>query len=275
MGGMISSLHNSRVKDVVRLRDRRGRSRQARILIDGARELRRALDAGWQLTELFVCTELATSDDARATIKQASAAQDSTTDIWYVTQAVFERLAFGDRADGVVGVASRAEPTLADLNPPLDSLIVVVEGVEKPGNLGVILRSADGAGVGAVILCDGGTDWYNPNVIRASLGTVFTVPVASASTSETIDWLRRRGTRILAARVEGAVRYWDVSWNGPVALVLGAEAAGLSDVWTGPDVAAVTLPMLGIADSLNVSATAAVLCYEALRQRSTGKGAEE
>ncbi len=268
MGGLITSLQNARVKEVVRLRDRRGRNRAQRIVIDGARELRRAVAAGWSLLELFVCDELATGEDALAVCDAVESRRDGRTEVWQVTRPVFEKLAFGDRTDGVVGVAAGAEPSLDDLRLPANPLVVVVEGVEKPGNLGAILRSADGAGVSAVIHCDGGTDWYNPNVIRASLGTVFSLPVASASSIAARDWLRQHGIGIYAARVEGAVRYWDVSWRGPSAIVLGAEATGLTSVWTGPDVKAIALPMLGAADSLNVSATAAVLCYEALRQRS-------
>lgn len=264
---IITSLQNPRVKDVVRLRDRRGRSRQGRIVIDGARELLRAIAAGVEVVELFSCTEWAVGAEARAVCERIGARDGAVPRVWQVTPAIFEKLAFGDRADGVVGVARVTPRTLDGLALPAQPLVVVVEGVEKPGNLGAILRSADGAGVSAVICCDGGTDWYNPNVIRSSLGTVFTVPVCSATAAETRDWLRRRSIRMHAARVEGATCYWDASWRGAVALILGAEATGLSDIWSGDDVVPVALPMLGAADSLNVSAAAAVLCYEALRQR--------
>jgi TrmH family RNA methyltransferase len=139
--------------------------------------------------------------------------------------------------------------------------------VEKPGNLGAILRSADGAGVDALIVADPSTDLFNPNVIRASLGTVFSVPVAVASSGVVLEWLIQRGLRIVAARVEGSVDYADADYRGAVAIALGSEARGLSDAWAELATVAVRLPMLGTADSLNVSATAAVLFYEALRQR--------
>lgn len=268
----ITSLQNPRVKEIVRLRDRRGRNRLGRVVIDGARELLRALDGGVSLDELFWCEELAHSEDARrlfARLRQSSAHSPA---LWEVTRPVFEKLAFGDRIDGVVGVAQIEPIALDQLSLPADPVVIVVEGVEKPGNLGAILRTADATGVAVVVLCDGGTDWHNPNVIRASLGTVFTVPVCSASSEETREWLRRQRFQVLAARVEGAVRPWDATWTGAVAIVLGAEATGLSSVWQGPDVTAIALPMLGAADSLNVSATAAVLCYEALRQRGAPAG---
>ena len=145
--------------------------------------------------------------------------------------------------------------------------MVVVEGVEKPGNLGAVLRSADGAGADAVIAADPRTDLFNPNAVRASQGTVFAVPVAGAPSAEVRTWLRRAGVRVLAARVGGAVSYVDADLRGPLAIVLGSEASGLSDAWSGGDVAAIGLPMLGVADSLNVSIAAAVLLYEARRQR--------
>jgi TrmH family RNA methyltransferase len=150
---------------------------------------------------------------------------------------------------------------------PDDTLVIVLEGVEKPGNVGAVLRSADGAGADALIAADPRTDLFNPNVIRASAGTVFSLPLAAASSRATLDWLRDRGMRIVAARVDAADIYTDADLSGPLAIVLGAEAEGLSEAWSGPDVQAVRLPMLGIADSLNVSVSAAILLYEARRQR--------
>ncbi|MFO0821440.1 MAG: RNA methyltransferase [Pirellulales bacterium] len=268
---LITSLQNPRVKEVARLRDRRGRNRLGRIVIDGARELLRAVEGGVKIDELYWCEELADgSSDARRLRAKLQSSTESSYEFWQVTRPVFEKLTFGERIDGVVGVAQVTPLTLDQLTLQPSPLLVVVEGVEKPGNLGAILRTADATGVAAVILCDGGTDWHNPNVIRASMGTVFTVPVCSADAAMTRQWLKQQGVRVLAARVEGAVRPWDANWIGAVAVVLGAESTGLSAIWSGKDVTAVALPMLGAADSLNVSATAAVLCYEALRQRGTG-----
>jgi TrmH family RNA methyltransferase len=184
---------------------------------------------------------------------------------------LIERLAYGERSTGLVLVAETPRRTLSDLRLHSEPLVGVVEAVEKPGNLGAILRSADGAGVSALLVNDPATDIFHPNVIRASLGTVFSVPLAVASTAETVAWLEARGICIVTARVEAATDYTDVDLTKSVAIVLGSEAEGLGDAWSGPEVAAVRVPMLGVADSLNVSATAAILFYEALRQRR-GRG---
>jgi TrmH family RNA methyltransferase len=181
----------------------------------------------------------------------------------------FEKLAYGDRLDGVVAVAQTPPRTLDELVLPPAPLLGVVEGVEKPGNLGAILRSADGAGVNAVIVADTATDLFNPNIIRASIGTVFALPVAVATSGEVLTWLREREIGIIAARLDGSVDYTQADYSGAVAMALGSEARGLSDPWGELARASVKLPMLGVADSLNVSATAAVLFYEALRQRRT------
>ncbi len=262
---MITSRQNPRIKDTVRLRDRRHREKQGRILIDGARELSRAIDAGVRLSEVFVCGPLCTGDDARGVLAMLPACGAEILD---VTERVFEKLTFGQRAEGVLGVAEMPHLTLDELALPENALVAVLERVEKPGNIGAVLRSADGAGVSALIVADGRTDLYNPNAIRASLGTIFTMPVCSTTSVETLDWLRRHGLSICAARVDGSAAYTQIDYRGPTAIVLGSEAEGLSDAWSGDEITAIRLPMLGQADSLNVSVTAAVLFYEALRQRS-------
>jgi TrmH family RNA methyltransferase len=260
----ISSVANPRVKSAARLRERRGRDEQGRIIIDGVREIGRALGAGVQLGELFYFEQLCQDDEHRTLLTQA---KQAGTVLFSVTPHVMEKLAFGHRVEGVVAVAQPPKRTLLDLPLASDSLIAVVEGVEKPGNLGAILRTADAAGVSALILADGGTDLYNPNAIRASLGAIFTVPVCQAASTATLDWLRLHSFRILAARVDGAIDYAAADYRGRVAIVLGSEAHGLSAAWNDGGTASLKLPMLGTVDSLNLSATAAVLCYEALRQR--------
>jgi RNA methyltransferase, TrmH family len=263
---LITSTSNQRIKDVAKLRDRRQRDKQLRFLIDGARELVRAISAGVELSEIFVCESLCHSDDAREVLNLFSS---SSITRWDVTPQVFSKLAFGERAEGVLAVAPKPTRELAQLQLPDNPLVAVLEGVEKPGNLGAVLRSADAAGVSALIVADGRTDLFNPNAIRASLGTIFTVPLASASSDETAAWLRERNIPCYAARVEGALLYSEVAWRNPSAVILGSEAAGVSAVFHSSDITAIRIPMLGIADSLNVSATAAVLFYEALRQRSS------
>ncbi len=263
----ITSTANPRVKAAAGLRDRRTRDALGSTLVDGAREIGRAIAAGVRVTELFSCPALAASDDSRAAL---AAAADAGIVPTTVSPAVLERLAFGDRSDGLVAVIRTPPTDLARLALPGRPLVVVVEAVEKPGNLGAILRSADGAGADALIAADPRTDLFNPNAIRASLGTIFSVPLASASTEATIPWLVTAGIAMVVARVDGAVAYDSLDFRGPVAIVLGSEALGLADAWSGPAAAAVRLPMLGIADSLNVSAAAAILLYEARRQRDRG-----
>ncbi len=263
---MITSLRNQRVKDVARLRDRRQRQRQGRILIDGARELDRALDAGVEPLEAFVCESLCQSDDARRVRARLAATR---AELWQVTPEVFHKLAFGARAEGVLAVAQAPHRTLAELRLPPEPLVAIVEAIEKPGNLGAVLRSADAAGVSAVVAAGHGTDLYNPNVIRASLGTVFTSPVCAAAAADVQTWLRQHGFSVYAARPDADRLYTDVRYAGATAIVLGSEAAGLSDAWRLPGLTPIKLPMRGQADSLNISAAAAVLFYEALRQRSS------
>jgi RNA methyltransferase, TrmH family len=262
---MIASLHNPRVKQAVRLRDARQRRKEQFFLIDGARELGRAIAAGISLREVFVCPELCRSEESRRLLEMLRAAGIKRID---VTETVFARLAYGQRAEGVVGVAAAPRRRLADLALPANPLVAVLEDVEKPGNIGAVLRSADGAGVSALVVADPRTDLYNPNAIRASLGTIFSVGVAAAEPGETLAWLVGRGLQIVAARVQGSVLYSEIDYRRPTAIVLGSEAQGLTSQWRGDTVQAVRLPMLGAADSLNVSAAAAVLFYEARRQRA-------
>jgi RNA methyltransferase, TrmH family len=262
------------VKEAVRLRDRRHRQKQGRILIDGVRELSRAVTAGVRILEAFVCRPLCNNDPSRQLV---SILEQHRVELLQVTEAVFEKLAFGNRAEGVLAVAETPQPEgLSQLSPrgaPIEGwsgavpFIAVLEGLEKPGNVGAVLRSADAAGVSAVIVADARTDVYNPNAIRASLGTIFTMPICEAASGDVLAWLRQHAFVMLAARVDGSVPYTDVDFRGPTAIVLGSEAAGLSPIWTGDDIRAIRLPMRGVADSLNVSVTAAVLFYEALRQR--------
>lgn len=266
----ITSTANPAVRAAADLRHRRGRDETGLTLVDGARELRRALEAGFELREAFVCPELLTTDDARAVLPLL---QHRGVTLRTVAPVVYSKVAFGDRSDGVVGVLAIPPSDLSALAQRLAqrvahrALLAVVEAVEKPGNLGAILRSADGAGVDGLIAADPQTDLFNPNAIRASVGTIFAVPLAAAATADTVAWLRERALTIVAARVEGGLPYTGVDMTGPTVIVLGSESAGLSDAWRGPDVVAVRLPMRGAADSLNVSTAAAVLFYEARRQR--------
>lgn len=267
MGGVtaIDSPANPRIRDALALRERRDRERTGLTLVDGAREARRAIEAGVEVDTAFVCRELLASQDARLALAALGRGR-GRREIVDVGRRAFERLAFGDRLEGLVLVIRQPATDLAVLRLPADPLVVVTEDVEKPGNLGAILRSADGAGADALVAV-GGTDLFNPNVIRASLGTAFAVPLAAASAGAVRDWAADHNLRLIVARVDAERLHVDADLRGPLAIVVGSEAIGLSDAWQGDGIESVRLPMLGVADSLNVSVAAAILLYEAWRQR--------
>jgi RNA methyltransferase, TrmH family len=260
----ITSPANPRLKAALRLRGRRERERQGLTLIDGVRETSRALAGGAVLREAFTTPAYCEDAECHAVLEALRGAGVTVTELG---RDAFARLAYGDRLDGIIALAETPLRPLASLELPAEPLIAIIEGVEKPGNLGAILRTADGAGVDAVIVAETSTDLFNPNVIRASLGTIFSVPVCVAATGEVLPWLSERGISIIAARVDGSVEYSAVDYCGAVAIALGSEARGLSDAWAELALAAVRVPMDGVADSLNVSVTAGVLFYEARRQR--------
>jgi TrmH family RNA methyltransferase len=260
----ITSRQNERVKRAVKLRERRGREKQGRIIVDGVRELGQALAAGVELEEVFLCPSRGQSLLCRDLVAQLEQRRAIVSD---VTPEVFSKLAFGDRVEGILGVAKVPRRSLSDVVLPERPLVAVLEGVEKPGNLGAILRSADGAGVSAVVVANGGTDLYNPAAIRASLGTIFRLPVCAASVDQTLAWLSEQRLAIVAARPDGDRLYTEVDFSAGTAIVLGSEATGLSATWSGQACQRIRLPMLGAADSLNVAAAAAVIFYESLRQR--------
>ena len=219
------------------------------------------------MREAFIAPEFCVDDECREVVARL---REGSIPVYELGREAFEKLAYGDRIDGIVTVAETPLRRLADLVLRDEPLIGIVEGVEKPGNLGAILRTADGAGLDAVIVADTATDLFNPNIIRASIGTVFAVPVSVASSGEVLAWLQEQGIAIIAARVDASFDYTKADYSGAVAIALGSEARGLSDAWSELARASVRVPMLGVADSLNVSVTAAVLFYEALRQRTRG-----
>jgi len=260
----IASPSNPRIKAAVRLRDHRERHGTGLTIVDGARELRRALEAGVVVEEAFVHLPFVRTADARAALDRL---HDGDVSIVEVSEAAFEKVAFGDRSDGIVAIVRVPGTSLNALRLPPEPLVTVLEGVEKPGNVGAVLRSADGAGADALVIADPRTDIFNPNAIRASLGTIFSVPIGADTTPQVRLWLDTWVPRLIAARPEAEMLPWDVDLTGPVAIVLGNEADGLGTRWAGDDVIGVRIPMRGVADSLNVSIAAAVLLYEARRQR--------
>lgn len=266
----IDSPHNPRIKAAAALRGRAERVATGLALVNGIRESRRAVEAGVAVESALVCPGLIRSEAGQETL---AILQAHDIELVEVSERAFERVAYGDRADGIVLVVRPPTIELKALELRPDPLVLVTEDVEKPGNLGAILRTADAAGCDAVVAI-GGADLFNPNVIRASLGTAFSVPVAASDAPTAMAWLRRRGIRVVATRVDADRLYTDADLRGPLAIVLGSEAAGLSATWRGPGVEAVRIPMLGSADSLNVAATAAILAFEARRQRGSSAPGE-
>ncbi len=261
----ITSLQNARVKDFVRLRDAKHRRREGRFPLDGVREIERAISKGVKIRECYVCETLCKTEESRSLSAKVETLAEA--EVFAVTEAIFEKMAFGDRAEGVLATAETPVRRLADFAPSKNAVICVLECVEKPGNVGAVLRSADAAGVSALILADSKCDLFNPNAVRASMGAIFSLPAFEATSAETLDWLRRNKIAVFAARVDGSEPYDEKDYRGATAFILGSEADGLTDAWRGDDVSAIRLPMQGIVDSLNVSVTAATLFYEALRQR--------
>jgi TrmH family RNA methyltransferase len=267
MSLLISSLQNPKVKDVIRLGKRGERETRRETVVEGVREVSLALDAGIVPNQAFICPELAWNAEARRVeerLRNLSAAHRRP--LYEVTQDVFAKLAVRGDSGGIVLVIPYPQRSLQTLRFKDAPFLIAVEGAEKPGNLGAILRTADAAGVDAVIACDG-TDLHNPNVVRASLGALFTVPAVETASNEAIAWLRRRGIDIIASSPDADLLYSHVDLTGPVALVLGSEAEGLSAIWLDAADQRVRIPMFGRVDSLNLAGSAAILAYEVVRQR--------
>ncbi len=277
----ITSPANPRLKRAAGLRDADERRATGLTLVDGRRELARAAASGIEIVEVFVdvrrLDEPPTAEFETRLADWLAALAASGTQVVNASERAFERVAFGGHNEGVVGVVRFGPTPLIAVPVPRDRGVFIIEGVEKPGNLGAILRTADAAGLGGVLVCDARTDVANPAVIRASLGTAFSMPLATCSAAEAIAWCSRQDRPVVAA-TPGGTRLWhEADLRGGVAIVLGSEAHGLSSAWTTAAtegrlrVDRVRLPMHGIADSLNLSATAAVIAYESVRQREAAR----
>lgn len=261
----ITSFANPRVKHAVKLRQRPYRDEAGQMLVEGYRECKRALDNGYRPQMLFFCEALYLKNLNEPEIVRRC--RELGAEILACPAAVFEKLAYRERPEGLLIVGPQLSRKLEDLRLPEHALVVVAEAIEKPGNLGTILRSADAAGVHAVIVCDRCTDIHNPNVVRASTGTLFSVPVVEAESGEAIAFLHARGFRILAATPHAESLHAEVDLTGNVAIAVGAEQYGLTEKWMAAADLRVRIPMLGLADSLNVAAATTILLFEAVRQR--------
>ena len=253
MAELLTSPQNPKIKDLLNL-ETKSRERKARglFVVEGRREYERAKAAGWQTETLFV----------REGEPEAAQAD------FLVSERVYEKIACRGGTEGIVAVMRAQERNLAELTLSAAPLVLVLERVEKPGNLGAVLRSADATGVDAVLVCDPLTDLYNPNLIRASLGALFSVPTVACTSQEAFDWLSAKGIAILTAQLQDSKLYYDTDMVRPTAIVFGAEDTGLSSFWRERANAHIRIPMAGTMDSLNVSVSAAILAYEAVRQRN-------
>ena len=270
----ITSSNSKRYKDAVQLHRSRGRKKQDRIIVFGWREVLRAIESGVQPEEIFLCDGRSHPEPLEELRELLTDRLNSEDCLYLLAPELFQSLSYGDRHDGVIMTARRPDTGLTSLAAKIDgenanSLIVVCEGLENPGNLGGLVRSADGSGASAVIVANALTDAFHPNAIRNSAGAVFRTPVATASTSDVQAWLLEREYTILVATPDAEDAFFAKDLTGRSAIVLGNEAAGVSDRWQLDAVEPFGLPMLGIADSLNVSVTGAIVMYEALRQKSS------
>lgn len=265
----LTSPDNPRVKDAVRLRDRRARTRSGRFLVEGRREVLRALEAGLAAESVFVEQERLAGDDPD-TLRIVAAAERGGGRVYPVNGAVSAKLALREGDEGVVAVFPVPDADPARLRLGEAPLVLAALGLEKPGNVGALLRSADGLGADAFVV-SGGTDPWNPNVVRSSLGCLFTVPLAVCPDGTLGDWLKGRGLRIVAASPRGERTPDEADLTGPLALVFGREDTGLPDDFLAAADVRVRIPMRGRADSLNVSVSAGILLYEAGRQRARAR----
>lgn len=256
----ITSTQNPKIKNVLALEKPRERKKQCLFVIEGIKEIKMALAAGYKIGNLFFCEEIITRKEL-----QALGSDDKL--LIPVSKEVFEKIAVRESSGGVLAVAEQKTHRLEELKVSSNPLLLILESVEKPGNLGAILRTADAAGVDAVIICDPQTDFYNPNVIRSSIGCIFTTQTASSSSKDAIEWLGKRNISIYCTYLKASQPYHLIDYVKPSAIVLGTESTGLSDIWVNASSANIIIPMQGSIDSMNVSTAAAVVVFEARRQR--------
>jgi RNA methyltransferase, TrmH family len=257
----ITSTQNPKVKNLLALEKPRERRKQCLFVVEGKKEIGLALKAGYKIGNLFFCEDMITRQEL-----ESLGADDKL--MIPVSKDVFDKIAVRENSGGVLAVAEQKTHRLDEIKLKPNPLVLVLESVEKPGNLGAILRTADASGVDAVVICDPQTDFYNPNVIRSSIGCIFTVQTASASSEDTLKWLRQNNIAIFCTYLKASQAYHLVDYKQPCAIVMGTEATGLSDTWVNASTANIIIPMQGEIDSMNVSTATAVVVFEAKRQRN-------
>lgn len=267
----ITSAQNPKIKDLLALQEKsKERRKKGLFVVEGRRELIHCIEAEFEPYTLFICRDILTEKDLD---KILAAIEDNFTGmscpVIEIPRQLYDKVAYRGGTEGVIAELRCKDMSLSGLRLKDNPLVVVLESVEKPGNLGAVLRSADASGADAVIVCDPLTDLYNPNLIRSSIGGIFTVPVVTASSEDTIRWLKDKGIKIYTAQLQDSEWYYDTDMKGGTAIVMGTEATGLTDAWRKAADAHIKIPMLGRLDSLNVSVSAAILMFEAVRQRNS------
>lgn len=260
----LTSLKNPKVKYVYKLRNRRFREKEQKTLLEGYRELTRSSEYGMKVLEVFYCPSMFLGENEFPLLKEL---EEQGVKTYEVTEQILGKIAYRDRPEGLIAVAAIQSHTLRDIPIVENGLYLIAESIEKPGNLGSILRSADASGVNGIILCDKCTDIYNPNVIRASTGALFSVPLAECTADEAFNWIRENNIKVLAATPHTDNIHTDADMTQAVAIAVGTEQSGLSDFWMDNADIKVKIPMLGKIDSLNVATATTIMLYEAARQR--------
>lgn len=258
----INSLKNPRIKQIVQLSKARERLRLGLVAMEGAREIGLALDAGYQIDTLYLCPEIYAKSEYPDLIHRLS-----NQNIIEIAPVVFEKLAYREGSDGLIALIRPKNHSLNNIVLPPNPFIIVLESVEKPGNLGAVLRTADAGKVDAVIICDPLTDIYNPNAIRSSIGCIFTVPIGICASMEALQWMKAHKIKCFAAELKASTWYHECNFKVPSAIIMGTEADGLTDFWLDNADSRIKIPMRGKIDSLNVSVSTAILTFEAMRQR--------
>lgn len=263
-GGAITSAQNPKIKRLLQLQQKSSERRKAGLfVVEGIREVERCVEKGYEIDTIFYLNKPMAENISEIIEK------NKCIKLFEVSPTIYEKIAYRGSTEGVIAEVKTKDKTLKDLNLSKNPLVVVLESVEKPGNLGAILRSADAAGADALIVCDPLTDLYNPNLIRNSTGAIFSVPCVACTSEECIKFLKENNIQILTAQLQDSELYYDTDMKRGTAIVMGTEATGLTDIWRKVADAHIRIPMLGITDSLNVSVSAAILLYEAVRQRKT------
>ena len=265
----VTSAQNPKIRELLALQEKsRTRRETGLFVVEGRRELLHCIEAGFGIRTVFVCPDIIPENEVIKILSGIPA--NCFPNVIEVPSVLYSKIAYRGGTEGIIAEIRQRKLSLQDIKTQKAPLVIVLESVEKPGNLGAVLRSADAAGADAVIVCDPLTDLYNPNLIRASIGAVFSRQVAAASSEDTIRWLKSKNIQILTAQLQDSRYYYDTPMTRGTAIVMGTEATGLTDIWRENADARIKIPMLGQLDSLNVSVSAAILLYEAVRQRSAG-----